>query len=89
MCTLLALLTQYISQLHNASFGDLSNLTFLELSYNSTKSIEKGFFGKLNKLETLLLSYNLNIILYHLSLTPSSFEELWNLKSLYFQHIYC
>ena len=39
MCTLLALLTQYISQLHNASFGDLSNLTFLELSYNSTKSI--------------------------------------------------
>ena len=74
-----------ISDLFNNSFGALPNLNYLELSYNSLSFIEEGSFGKLNNLEILILAHNQ---IDALSITPSSFEGLWNLKYLNYRNNY-
>ena len=79
--TVLGLNGNYIKQLHNNSFGALKNLTFLDLGFNEINLIEQGSFGQLNNLEFLILIHNA-IQPFSFSMTPSSFEGLWNLKYL-------
>ena len=79
--TVLGLNGNYIKQLHNNSFGALTNLTFLDLGFNEINLIEQGSFGQLNNLEFLILIHNA-IQPFSFPMTPSFFEGLWNLKYL-------